>query len=131
MTPEKKTKKIKMKALELGFSSVGITTADDFTDYETEIRNREDYKIWCDGPYGYLADGARPHSYYPQGKSIICTTYGFGDFDYPKELTQYIGRAYLSRAYLPEPNSACGIRVKEFERYIRSLGIDIYNGRHV
>ena len=30
-------KKIKRKGLELGFSKVGITTADDFTEYEAEI----------------------------------------------------------------------------------------------
>ncbi len=131
MDTKKLTDKIKMKALELGFSSVGITTADDFTDYEAEIRSREDYKLWSEGPRGsYLAEGSKPHSYYPQGKSIICTTYGFGDIDYPEELTQYIGRAYLSRSYVPEPNSICGIRVKEFERYLHSLGIDIYKGKY-
>lgn len=37
------TKKIKMKGLELGFSKVGITDADYFTEYEEEIRSRPDY----------------------------------------------------------------------------------------
>ncbi len=129
MTVERLTRSIKMKALELGFSSVGITTADDFSEYEAEISSREDYKLWTEGR-GRLATGACPRSYYPEGKSIICATFGFGDIDYPEELTRYIGRAYLSRAYVPEAHSISGIRVAEFERHINSLGIDIYHGRY-
>lgn len=37
---------IKMKGLELGFSKVGITNADDFSDYLNEIADSPDYHPW-------------------------------------------------------------------------------------
>ena len=43
MEKNKSAKEIKRKGLELGFSKVGITTANDFTEYEEEIRSRPDY----------------------------------------------------------------------------------------
>lgn len=128
-TPQELTGKIKRKALELGFSKVGVTTADDFTGYIEEICSREDYEPWQNGPRGFLAKGAQPKSYYPEGKSIICAVYGFGGYRFPEELTPYIGRAYLSRAYVPEEHSLCGIRVKELRRFIEELGIFIYDGK--
>lgn len=128
-TPQELTRKIKRKALELGFSKVGVTTADDFTDYAEEICSREDYEPWQNGPRGYLAKGAQPKNYYPEGKSIICTVYGFGDYAFPDTLTPYIGRAYLSRAYVPEEHSLAGVRVKEFRRFLTELGISQYEGK--
>lgn len=40
------TEKIKSKGLEIGFSHVGITTADDFPEYKEEVLSRPDYEIW-------------------------------------------------------------------------------------
>ena len=42
MDKKELTRKIKMKGLELGFSKVGMTNADDFIEYEQEIRSRPD-----------------------------------------------------------------------------------------
>lgn len=123
------TKKIKMKGLELGFAKVGITTADDFTEYEAEIRSRPDYDLWVNTKRGaYLGTGSRPRSFYPDGKSIVCAVYSFADIQFPEELDRHVGRAYLSRSYLPLSDSACGLRVKEFARYLESMGCHIYRG---
>ncbi len=130
------TEKIKQKGLELGFSHVGITTADDFTEYETEVRSRPDYAMWTDDDRSkypgrsYLSMAAQPKKYYPQGKSIICATYGYGSYVYPQELTQYVARAYLCRSYVPIDNMQAGIRIAEFKRYIQSLGIEMYEGEY-
>lgn len=40
--------KIKQKGLELGYIHVGITSADDFLEYEEELLGREDYEIWTE-----------------------------------------------------------------------------------
>lgn len=130
------TEKIKQKGLELGFSHVGITTADNFPEYEAEIRSREDYAMWTDDDRSkypgrsYLSMAAQPKKFYPQGKSIICATYGYGSYLYPEELTKYVARAYLSRSYVPLDDMQAGIRLREFKRYIKSLGIEMYEGEH-
>lgn len=123
------TNKIKMKALELGFDKVGITSADDFTEYDDEIRHRPDYDLWVNTRRGaYLGKGSRPRSFYPSAQSIICTVFGFADIQFPEELDKYVGRAYLSRSYIPLDNSACGLRVKGFVEHLKSLGCNIYSG---
>jgi len=129
MDKKELTKQIKMKALELGFSKVGITTANDFIEYEQVVNSRPDYTPWMNTPgTGYLLNGCHPSTYYPEGKSIICTVYGFSDILFPEELTQYVGRAYLSRSYAPLQESSCGVRVNAFKDFIKSLGISIYEG---
>ena len=130
------TEKIKRKGLELGMTHVGITTAEDFSEYEKELVSRPDYEIWNTADRSKypgrsdLSAAARPRSFYPEGKSIICATYGYSQYAYPPELTRHVARAYLSRAYVPLADSAAGIRVEEFRRYIKELGIGIYEGSH-
>ena len=129
MDKKQLTKKIKMEALNLGFSKIGITTADDFGEYEQELNSRPDYAPWINTPATeYLLDGCRPKTFYPEGKSIICAVYGFSDIIFPEELTPYVGRAYLSRSYRPLAESSCGMRLNAFKRYIKSLGISVYEG---
>ncbi|QUH26586.1 hypothetical protein [Serpentinicella alkaliphila] len=66
------TRKIKEKALSLGFATVDITTADDFSDYAEELLRRApayDFVInMPKSPY----KGAFPRSIMPEAKSIIC-----------------------------------------------------------
>lgn len=130
------TEKIKQKGLELGFTHVGITTAEDFPEYEAELSTREDYALWMDPDRSkypgrsYLRLAAHPTLYYPEGKSIICATYGYGSWDYPTELTPYVARAYLSRSYVPLDDIQAGVRVNEFKRYVKSLGIEMYEGEY-
>ena len=129
MDKQELTKKIKMKALELGFSKVGTTNANDFVEYEQELNSRPDYTPWINTPEtGYLIDGCRPQTFYPEGKSIICTVYGFSDTLFPEELTPYVGRAYLNRSYRALAESSYGLRVNAFKDFIKSLGISMYEG---
>ena len=129
MKKNKSAKEIKRKGLELGFSKVGITTADDFTEYEAEIRSRPDYDLWVNTKRGaYLGQGSRPRTFYPEAKSIICAVYSFADIKFPEELDRYVGRAYLSRSYIPLEDSSCGIRVHAFCKFLESLGCKIYAG---
>ncbi|MDO5690069.1 MAG: 4Fe-4S double cluster binding domain-containing protein [Tissierellia bacterium] len=129
MKKSKLTRDIKRKGLELGFSKVGITTADDFTEYEREIRSRPDYDLWVNTERGaFLGQGSRPRSFFPEAKSIVCAVYSFADIHFPEELDQHIGRAYLSRSYIPLDDSSCGIRINAFCNFLESVGCNIYKG---
>ncbi|HCL79935.1 MAG TPA: PBS lyase [Synergistaceae bacterium] len=125
---------IKRKGLELGFSHIGITTAEPFIEYAQELLRRPDYAIWADPDRSkypgrtYLTETATPKNYYPQGTSIICATLGYSQYLYPEELTRHVARAYLCRSYVPQPNDLAGIRVAEYKRFIKSLGIGMYEG---
>lgn len=124
MEPYARTKKIKAKALELGFHSVGITTADDFTAHtETLAERMPDYAMFKKR----LEPGAKIHDIHPEAKSIICMTWDFSKIAYPEQLRRSVGRAYLSRGYVPKPDTMNGIRVREFHSYLRSLGCSVYD----
>ena len=124
------TRRIKLRALELGFSKVGVTTADDFAEFAADLSSRESYSArWC-GPKGTnsLLAGCYPKDLYPEGKGIICAALGFSDIDFPENLTRHIGRVYLARSYTPTLEQLAGVRVKAFKDYLNSLGITVYEG---
>ncbi|MCC8185318.1 epoxyqueuosine reductase [Cloacibacillus porcorum] len=128
------TSKIKRRALELGFAKVGITTADDFPEYEAELHYRPGYRPWInpdrseDPERSYLIEGVRPRGIMPGAKSIVCAVYDYSRLAYPEELTASVARAYLSRAYVPLPDSICGLRARALHDYLTSLGCRVYDG---
>jgi len=128
MEKSKLSREIKLKGLELGFSKVGVTTADDFTEFESEIRSRPDYDLWVNTKRAFLGQGSRPRSFYPEARSIVCAVYSFAGIKFPEELDRYVGRAYLSRAFRPLEGSSCRLRINEFRKFLESLGCSIYAG---
>lgn len=121
------TERIKMKGLELGFSHVGVIPCHDFPEYAAAVRDRKGYERFIDNPTSFYA-GCFPSEFFPQGKSIVCATFGFGDVDYPDELLKHIGRIYLARCYVPVPDSIAGKRLEAMSSFIESLGIEVYRG---
>lgn len=124
------TKRVKMKALELGFAKVGVTSADDFVEHADELRSREDYQArWC-GPKGTnsLLAGCCPRDLFPEGKSMICLVHSYSDVDFPEKLSQHIGRVYLSRSYVPTQAQLAGRRLQAFKDFLGEQGISIYEG---
>lgn len=129
MDKQELTYAIKMKGLELGFSKVGITNAEDFSDYIEETVDNPDYTPWLDFDTSFhVAQGAKPKSFFPNAKSIICATYGYGDIMYPEKISNYIGYSYLSRCYSPLKTSSCGIRVEAFKDFLTENGCGLYAG---
>lgn len=129
MNRKELTYAIKMKGLELGFSKVGICSADDFSDYIDEITDNPDYDPWLDFDLSFhVAQGAKPKSFFPNAKSIICAVYGYGDIVYPENLSKYIGYCYQSRCYSPLKTSSCGIRVETFKDFLIEIGCGLYTG---
>ncbi len=116
------SQEIKAKALELGFCKAGITDSDDIGFYRQVLEDRaEDYLPWINGRI-FSSD---PKSEMKECRSVIVTAYDYGNISYPSELTQYIGRAYLSRSYMPREDSVPGKRLDLFEEYLKGLGMKV------
>mgnify|MGYP001630715941 CR=1 FL=1 len=114
------TQEIKEYALSIGFAKVGITDTEEFTPFIKELRSRgEYYKYWQES----LGDGAKIQERMPEGKSLIVLAYDYGQHSYPKELTNMIGRAYLSRSYLPLPDSVNGAMLNLFDKFLEQKNI--------
>lgn len=119
------TQKIKSKALELGFAKVGITNAEDFSDYLEELESRFPTYNWLVKWSKSPQTGAKPRLFMPEAQSIVCTVYDYSKIKYPEKLTASVGRAYLSRTYLPVSASIAGMRVKGLHDYLEELGCRI------
>ena len=123
------TERIKMKALELGFSHAGAIPCEDLPEYAAHVEARPSYdRFTKDNPTSFHA-GCFPSRYFPQGRSIVCATLGVGSVDYPEELTPLIGRFYLARSYVPQPESLAGRRIEALASFMESEGIEVYRGR--
>lgn len=123
------TERIKMKALELGFSHAGAIPCEDLPEYAAHVEARPSYdRFTKNNPTSFHA-GCFPSRYFPQGRSIVCATLGVGSVDYPEELTPLIGRFYLARSYVPQPESLAGRRIEALASFMESEGIEVYRGR--
>lgn len=126
MDPTAVSERIKTKGLELGFSHVGIIPCHDYPEYAKEVASRPDYKRFVDNPASFYA-GCFPSRYYPQGRSVVCATYGYSGIDYPEGMLAHIGRIYLARCYVPTPESIAGRRVAAMAEYLEGFGMDVFD----
>ena len=89
------TTQIKEFAFDLGYSKVGIIPADSFPEYIADLTKRHEmYSFYIKSPSRPLV-GADPRSVMPSAKSIITTVYDYSQKNFPKELTDKIGRVYI------------------------------------
>ena len=85
---------IKDFALDLGYSKVGITTANPFPEYIAELKSRYQMYSWfIDGPR-QLMKGADPGGFMTEAKSIVVLTHDYCKTSFPDELLGRIGRLY-------------------------------------
>ena len=106
------TEKIKLKALDLGFVKVGITTADDFHDYIDKLMSRKNYEFLIDkGEKSSIIMGSKPKSVAKEAKSIISIIYSYSHIDFPEKLIDKVGRAYQTRCYIPKADNINGARL--------------------
>ena len=122
---------IKDAALNMGYCKVGITTADDFEPFMEELLSRGDqYDYWTHGAAS-LVEGASPRKTLPSAKSIIVTAFDYMQKSFPEKLLPMIGRAYLSRTYLPKADMIHGARIELFKQYLESLGCTVAMNRYL
>lgn len=119
------TERIKAKALDMGYTQVGICRADDFEEYIETLSSREDTYDF------YIADkrnplvGARPTSVDARAKSVVVVAYGFSHVDYPKKLAQSVARAYMARAYNPPTDRINGARLQMLKDFLEENGCHV------
>jgi epoxyqueuosine reductase len=121
------TEKVKEHALELGYSRVGITSADEFTQYAEILKERGDsYDWWTHGARKPL-EAAQPTLAFPDAKSIIVMIYDYAQRRFPPELCALMGRVYQARCYFAPPDNINGTRITLMQDYLESLGIKSVN----
>ncbi|MFC1861134.1 hypothetical protein ACFLYL_02490 [Chloroflexota bacterium] len=104
------SKNIKDFGLDLGYSKIGMTTAEAFTDHIAELESRyEMYRWFIEGARQPLK-GANPKSIMPSARSIIVAIYDAFKESFPEKLLGKIGRVYQARCYNAPPHRINGVR---------------------
>jgi epoxyqueuosine reductase len=119
------TQEIKEFALDLGYTAVGITSAEGFPDYASELQSRPQMYTWfIEGPRQPLR-GAEPRSLMPAARSIVSVVYDYGRTAFPEKLVGKIGRLYLARCYNAPPHRIHGARRRLMQEFLEKRGCDI------
>jgi len=116
---------IKDFGLDLGYSKVGITTADSFTTYIEELNSRRDMYGWYIESNFQPITGANPKSVMPSAKSIIVTVYDGSKESFPEKLVGKIGRHYLARCYLTPRHRINGARRQLMREFLERNGCNV------
>jgi len=118
-----KAKKIKSKALELGYTACGIIPSSVFEEYSQYLKERAETFPESKELYEPLHALARPPV---DGKSIIVCTQSYNRYKTPDSLNGLIGKLYLFDGRLPYTYE---YRAKmAFETYLGMLGMNILKG---
>jgi epoxyqueuosine reductase len=122
------TRDIKDFALDIGYSHVGVTSAEDFSDFIDEVRSRGSlYDFYVEDPRK-LIDGAQPKKCMPEAKSIISVAWDYAQKGFPDSLLGKIGRIYQARCYNAPPHRINGARYKLFSDFLEKNGCQIGRG---
>lgn len=122
---------IKDFALDLGYSKVGITTADGFPEYAAELKSRYDqYRFYIEGRHQPL-NWAEPRSVMPSAKSIVAVVYDYSREAFPDKLIGKIGRLYQARCYIAPQDRINGARRQLMEDFLVSHGCEVGIARGV
>ncbi|MFH2131585.1 MAG: 4Fe-4S double cluster binding domain-containing protein [bacterium] len=109
------------RATELGFQSIGFTTADPFDSQKEILRSRRD-------AYGKpislldLEGGTDPKSVLPDAKSIIVLVDEYFKESFPPVMEAHFGRCYMDDDRVTR--DGLSLRIKAFRSYLRDNGID-------
>lgn len=119
---------IKEYALDLGYSKVGITTAESFSEHIAEIKARNGiYDFYVEDPRNFL-QGAEPKKLMPAAKSIVSLVWDYSQKEFPKSLLGKIGRIYQARCYNAPPHRINGARNQLMADFLKKSGCQIGKG---
>ena len=116
---------IERKGLELGFSNVGFTAVRDYPEYLEQAHCRSNYGIFVDADDALLVRLSKTRTLNPWARSVVCATLGFASIDYPAALRRSVARAYLARAYSPQPGTVHAFQVEELASFLEGLGMRV------
>ncbi len=115
-------RQIKEYGLDIGFSRVGVTDAEDFSDYAAELLSRGDYYDFHLANPAKPLLGTTPKKIMPEAKSIVVAALDYAQRDFPRSLSSMIGRVYQTRAYMPRPTHIHGARIGLMRDFLRANG---------
>lgn len=116
---------IKDRALDLGYSRVGITHAEPFSDYIAELDSRCDMYDWyINSAYDPIAS-ASPGGVMPSARSIIAVVHDISKESFPEKLVGKIGRFYQARCYLSPRHHINGARRHLMQEFLEKSGCHV------
>jgi len=119
------TQDIKDYALDLGYSQVGITTAEGFPEYIEDLQSRHHMYTWyLEGPRQPLK-GAYPKEAMPSAQSIISLIYDYHKESFPEALLGKIARLYQARCYAAPEHRIHGARRKLMLDFLKKNGLEV------
>ena len=116
---------IKDFGLDLGYSKVGITTAESFPDYIAELNSRRDMYGWYIESAFQPITGADPKSAMPSAKSIVAAVYDGYKESFPEKFVGKIGRLYQARCYLAPHHRINGARRQLMREFLEKNGCNV------
>jgi len=119
------TEDIKSYALDLGYSHVGITTAEPFPMYAQALEERSQDYDWAIGSGLRLERTVNPQERLPDARSIIVAVYDYFREHFPENLVGKVGRLYQSRSYIEPPTRLGGARVQMMRHFLESRGMQV------
>ena len=122
------TTDIKDFALDIGYSRVGITSADDFQDHIDQVLSRGDvYDYYHKDPRQFLK-GARPKEIMPSARSVISLAWDYAEKSFPEPLLGKVARIYQARCYMAPPSRIHGARFQLMLDFLTKAGCEIGKG---
>ena len=122
------TTDIKDFALDIGYSRVGITSAESFSDHIDEVQSRGAiYDFYVEDPRQFLK-GSQPKKAMPSAKSIISMAWDYSQKAFPDSLLGKIGRIYQARCYNAPPHRINGARYQLMLDFLEKMGCEIGRG---
>jgi epoxyqueuosine reductase len=119
------TDEIKNYALDLGYSRVGITTAEPFPLYAQALEERSQDYDWAVDSGLRLGRAVNPQDRLPGARSIIVAMYDYFRERFPENLIGKIGRLYQSRSYIEPPTRIGGARVQLMRQFLEAKGMQV------
>jgi len=119
------TEEIKRYALDLGYSRVGITTAEPFPLYAQALEERSEDYDWAVNSGLRLERTVNPHDRLPDARSIIVAVYDYFRERFPENLVGKVGRLYQSRSYIEPPTRLGGARVQLMRQLLEAKGMQV------
>ncbi|WP_245553749.1 epoxyqueuosine reductase [Anaeromusa acidaminophila] len=114
--------------MDLGYSRVGITTAESFTEHAEEIKSRGNmYDFYTEDPRQFL-QGTEPKKMMSSAKSIVSLVWDYSQKAFPEELLGKIGRIYQARCYNAPPHRINGARNQLMADFLAKKGCQIGQG---
>ena len=112
-------------ALDIGYSKVGITSADDFQDHIDEVLSRGEIYDYYRADPRQLLKGAQPKEIMSSARSIISLAWDYAEKSFPESLRGKVGRIYQARCYLAPPHRINGARYQLMLDFLAKIGCEI------